>query len=257
MKIIPIVSKRAHLLGVLYDLFHVPNIVDHGYIYNIGEMSKLFYVGYILDQYGLWGKAFTHLINIVEDHEIERYLDIIDTIEIYQWDKLQVELEITANKVLEVYKDKRDDIIDKLKIILGVDKLFDTIYVIFGLNPLKGLYGSLPYHTDNYAVVTIFTRFDEKPERILDLILHEIIHGILHVNRIEIVTGNEEIEEEFIDTLCPEGYLSKLLGLAEKLNVNEGYLKTIIHQYFNEKIYEHGVSLVKYIKEKISGGYLI
>ncbi len=254
MMLKPLVSKKAHLIAILYDLYHVPSLAqhDHLYVYNMGELSKLLFVGYVIERYGLWNKILRAIINRYSDAETEKYLEILDTIDIYNWDLVEADLNLTAEKVLKRYGDIMDEVVSRLRGILEIEKFYDEVYVIIGFNPLKGLYGSLLLDEDKYLVISVMAGVENDPDRIIDLAIHEILHGLIRLNKLPI---REDIEEEFIDTLCPEGYLSKLLGLSDKLNVGEGYIQSMIKTYFNEKLYEK-TSLIKYLRGKIRNVYL-
>lgn len=55
------------------------------------------------------------------------------------------------------------------------------------------------------------------PKLALDLIYHELLYAILRLHSLNIP---DEVEEELINSLTPEGYLSMYLGLADELNIS-------------------------------------
>ncbi len=250
-----VVSKRAQLLSVLYDLYHVPSLMenDHLYVFNLGEVSRYFYVGMMLDRYNLWDKAFDNILNIKMHYEAEKYMEILDSIDIFRWELIESEL---RDKGLKISRDTYPKIKGKLertlKEILELNRLFPKFYIILGLNPFKGTLGSLPVYREGYAVSTIMSSPTASPEEILDLAIHELLHGLIRLNNLPIP---EEAEEDFIDTLCPDGHLSKYLGLSDKLRIGEGAIQSMISAYFNERLYEKGISLVEYLKMRMMQPY--
>lgn len=256
LKVKVIISKRAYLLGVLYDLYHVPSLIenDHLYVLNVGELSKFFYVGMMFDKYSLWRKAFETVIGLTSDYESEKYLEILDDIDIYRWDLLKAELELLASKLItNIYPNIKSKLLEAFKNILGIEKVFKKSFIIIGVNTFKGLFGSLPvYNGEEYAVATTITNLNVKPEEILDLTIHELLHGLIRVNNIPIP---EQYEEEFIDILTPEGFLSKHLGLSKTVKSSESPLYPIVKAYFEEKQFERGVSLIGYLKNRLNQTY--
>jgi len=49
---------------------------------------------------------------------------------------------------------------------------------------------------------------------VLDVVVHELLHGLLKLNRAGL---SEALEELVASTAAPQGYLSEMLGLAEKV----------------------------------------
>lgn len=250
-----VVSKEAHLLAELYELFHIYG--DHKnpiYLFYHGETSKLLYYGSIIEKYDLWIDVFKLVIGLETSEKAYRIIRRINGIRVYKWNIISSRLRKHGDKLLEYYIQKRDKIRETLTRILGVKYFFNTLYVILAYNPLNELIGGLPYYDkeNNYAIINLFIGPGISPIKSLDLLIHELIHGLIHINEIDIP---EDIEEEFIDTLCPEGYLSRELGLTNKLNIENNRLAVIIGKYFDEK--KPGITLIEYVKKYYSGGYLI
>lgn len=258
MELKTIVSKEAHLLAELYDLIHVPafqNPESPLYLFYHGSFSQFLYYGYLLETKKLWKKVFEELTGIKSDWLARKYLGEIERIEVFRWNEIESILKSYREKLVELYALKKSRIRGLLSRVLGINVFFDKIYVILAFNPLHGLYGSLPVYDENekYAIVSVFVSLDTSVEKILDIMIHEIIHGLIRINEIDIPDENEE---EFIDTLCPEGYLSRELGLTSEINIEKSSLSSIVEKYFNDKLYRE-TDLVNYIKKYKSNEYLL
>ncbi len=251
-----IISKQAEILAKLYDLYHAPQIQENlpYHLLYIGDLSELFYYGYVFEKYDLWDKLFDTLIGKKSDYEAEKYLENLSKARLYRWDLIEAELGVFADKFTKLYNKYINKIRDIISKILPINNYFEEEYLILGFNPGRGLLGSVPRINieDKYIVNTLFIGINATPEKYLDLYIHELLHGLIRLNNISIP---EEVEEEFIDTLCPEGYLSKLLGLSETINVGEGSLQAYIHSYFEEKMYEK-MDLLKYLELKAKNHYM-
>ena len=257
MELRTIVSKRAYLFSLVYDLFHVPGLLEdsHLYVYNMGDFSKALYTGYMLEKRGLWAHAVQELVGIGTSgsRDVEELMGVLDGINVFGWEFIEEELKILANRVMEIYGKYRGRIIREVSRILGVEEYYGKVYLVVGFNPLKGMYGSLVYGRDpGYAVVSVFVRPDMNAARVVDLLLHEVLHGLIRVNGIQVP---DEVEEEFVDALCPEGFLSNLLGLSGGLVVGEGRLQHLVRDYFGQKLYEKGVKLPDFIRQALGSQY--
>ena len=215
-----IISKPAHLIAELYDLYHAfEDVKTPTYLLYHGDTSKLLYYGSLIEEKSLWSSIFKTLIgyeNSIKAREILESLD--NVINVYKWDEVEEKLKNHSKELIRVYDTRREKIREMLTRILGVNKFFHEIYLIMAYNPIHGLIGSLPLYDENgkYAVINLFIGPGVTPEKTLDLALHELIHGLIRVNDLNVP---EDVEEEFIDALCPEGYLSRELGLATEINV--------------------------------------
>ena len=251
-----IVSREAHLIAELYDLFHAFGDVKNPiYLLYHGESSKLLYYGSLIEEKGLWDEVFRSIIGLSTSNQVCGIIEALRGINVYKWDEIKERLNKHGVELVRVYRDRRDKIREMIGRILGIEKFFNKIYVILAYNPLRGLIGSLPYYDDKkgYAIIDLFIGPGVTPEKTLDLAIHELLHGLIRINELDIP---DEIEEEFIDTLCPEGYLSRELGLSEELNIEESRLAVIIGKYFDEKHYMVG-TLVDYLKKYYNGNYLL
>ncbi|MET1159489.1 MAG: hypothetical protein ABWW65_00875 [Thermoprotei archaeon] len=255
MEIKPVVSKTAHLLAELYDLYHAfSEEKSPVYLFYHGEQSRLLYYGYYLEKHGLWEEAFKAVIGLPHDNRVDKVLEELSTIPVYNWDEIEDLLEKHGNELVKVYTSKREEIAKLLDRILGIRKFYDRVYVVLAFNPLNKLVGSLPVHREDgeYAVASLFIGIESTPEKSLDLLLHELLHGLIRLNELDIP---EEEEEEFIGILCPEGFLSRELGLVTEVNVEESGLTAIVERYFNEKRYRE-LTLLEYIRAFKNTQYL-
>jgi len=94
-----------------------------------------------------------------------------------------------------------------------------------------------------YVVTAVFTRRNIDARHVLDVVIHEVIHGLLRLNRIEL---SEEEEEELIDPLCPEGYLSRELGLSTEVRITRSRFASAVSRYFENRLF-NTVSLIEYL----------
>ncbi len=249
MELKTVVSKRVQLLSAVYDLFHVPSLLVDGHLYafNMGDMSRALYVGYMLERRGLWGEAVRAAVGVDKGGEsVEGLLKILDGVNVYGWSVIERELQGLANRVLKVYRMRRERVMREISRILGVTTYYREVYLILGFNPTRALYGSL-LHGENpdYAIVSAMVRPDSTAASVVDVLLHELLHGLIRINSIEVP---DEIEEDLIDTLCPDGFLSSLLGLSNNLKTGSSELQRLIETYFTRKLYAAGVKLPDYIR---------
>jgi len=251
-----IISKKAEILAKLHDLYHAPQVQENlpYHLLYMGDFSELIYYGYVFEKYSLWDKLFDTLIGKKNDYEAKKYLENLDKIYLHRWDLIEAELSVFAEKFSQLYNNYDEKVRDILRKILPINKYFDEEYLLIGFNPGRGVLGSVPRINleEKYIINTLFIGISTTPEKSLDLYIHELLHGLMRLNNINIP---EEVEEEFINTLCPEGYLSKLLGLTETINVGEGSLQAYIHSYFEEKMYEK-MDLLKYLELKAKNHYM-
>ncbi|MCD6095691.1 MAG: hypothetical protein J7J99_03910 [Thermoprotei archaeon] len=87
---------------------------------------------------------------------------------------------------------------------------------------------------------------------IVDLIHHEVLHGLVRLNNISI---SHELEERIIDLLCPEGYLSKLLGVSKARIGIHDEIVSYIDVYFKKRMYEN-TTILEYIKKTTAREFL-
>jgi len=256
LKIIAVVSKTAHILAQLYSLYQVYSEdrtpLHHPYY---GEISEQLYYGYLLEREGLWEEAFKAVIGLNHSKKVNGVLKKIAKTKVYGWRSISLFLRRSGRSLVQVYESKKKDIKALLTSVLGVRRFYSKVYAILAFSPLRRLVGNPPVYSkdEEYTIVPLFIGLESTPEKVLDLLVHELLHGLIKLNDLGV---SEEEEEEFIDMLCPEGYLSRELGLAEKPRILESGFSAIVERYFSEKKY-YELTLIDYIKLYRSNQYLL
>lgn len=253
MELRTVVSKRAYLLSLIYDLFHAPRMQENSqlYVYNMGDFSKALYVDYMLERRKLWAQAVREVIGIGNGGDARGLIEVLDDVNVFGWELIEEELRNLANRTVGVYNEYRDRIIRGVSKILGVRKYYERVYLIMGFNPVKGTYGSLIYGREpGYAVASVMVSPDIDAVKVVDLLLHELLHGLIRLNNVR-VPG--DMEEELVSALCPEGFLSNQLGLSKSLAVTRGRLYHLVRAYFDLKLHDVGVRLPDFIQRALGG----
>ncbi len=252
MRYYPHIEKRLHVVSVLYDLLHVPFTGGFSpYLLYIGPFSQHLYLAYSIDRDGLWEDLFRCLVLGGECEGLGDVVERLDRIRVHGWREVAGELRGVEKGVAVIYRDTVARMQALLADIMGFKRFFTELHVVYGFNPGHGLYGSLLYHDRVFAVVSVFVNAYIEPARALDLIYHEVTHGLMRLNGVEL---DPEIEEQLIDMLFPEGYLSRLLGLTDTIHIDvdhiDEWLYTVVRDYFDNKLYENGESLLEKIMRK-------
>ncbi len=214
MEFIPIVDQDAFIVSTLYDIVHVPSspYTVLPYAFYVSGFGEVMYTGYYIEKHDLW-KELIHRILGLEyrgSNELDKALELIKGIEIPFWNEISVLLVEIHTRVSRLYIALKQDITNTVRKVFGFQKLFKRIYVVHGFSPLpKSLYGTMLYWSNDYVIVSIYVNDMHRPEKIIDIMIHEVLHGLMRLNNIEL---RDDIEELLIDISCPEGYLSKILG---------------------------------------------
>jgi len=242
-----IVSKTAHLTAILYNIYYAPFFRSYP-LYSLfyGPMSKLLYIGSVINENNLWRDLFEAVISRSRSSDINDIIGELDSIEVYKWVLLEDFLKKQGAELTNLYANMSDRINDLLVKVLGNGKQFKEIYVLLAYNPGWGSYGSMTLYDPGgeYVVTIVFTRRNLDTRHVLDVLIHELIHGLLRLNNIEL---SEEEEEELIDTLCPEGYLSHELGLSTVVRTSRSRFASTVSKYFENKMF-NTVSLIEYLR---------
>jgi len=262
MEYVPIIDKNSFVIASLYDIMHVPSspYTILPYTFYVSSFGKPLYIAYFIEKHNLWKELFLRLINASHksSEELDYVIKLLESIELPMWEELSSILYNLHPLIYKVFNEKKNDIIDKIKHIFGFNKFFRKIYVIYGFNPLpKYTYGSMLYWDRENTMISVYINDMQSPEKAVDIIIHEMLHGLMRLNNIEL---RADIEELLIDISCPEGYLSKLLGLVDKVNVNEvaekyedlAELATMVITYYENKVYEDNVNLIQWITNYMS-----
>lgn len=255
MGVILIVSKEADVLARLHDLFRLsPEDGVQPHLIYFGGASRALYYGWLIERYGLWDEAFDYVVGR-GGGRARYYVEGLSDVELFGWDDVENELRRFGNNFIEAYKGYENDIRRWLGRVLGVRTFFDNEYVILAFNPGRGVFGSIPRvsKVGRYAVITLYVGVGAGAKEAVDLFVHELIHGLIRLNNLPVP---EEYEEELVDALCPEGWLSMVLGLSEGVRVEESGIKARVGEYFSNRHYER-VDLITYLMGRARGGYVM
>jgi len=129
---------------------------------------------------------------------------------------------------------------------------------VLGFYPrTKGLHGSTGF-TKKFPAVAMFVNERMRIEEILGLVYHEALHMLFRLNNVTEITGNRALEETLLDFICPDGYISIVLGLKRTIKISPKHyqkfkelydkLKPIIKEYFEGRRFER-TSILEYLKK--------
>lgn len=219
LKYVPVVSKEAYIAVAVYDLVSIPyspaRTMPH--VLYAANFGRLLYLTYLIERGRLRGPLLRYLVGASRELSAAgaEVLRELESVEVHRWEEVEKVLRSSAQRVGELYERKVRDFIDLSRRVFGFERFFESLYVVYGFNPLAGsLFGSLLYFDEERAIVSAYVN-DLLPEsHMLDVIVHELIHGLLKLNRVSL---NEALEELVASTAAPEGYLSRRLGLAERV----------------------------------------
>ncbi|WFO74966.1 hypothetical protein J4526_07805 [Desulfurococcaceae archaeon MEX13E-LK6-19] len=257
MEIHGVTSVEGHVAAALYDLVHVPQCPVHRYpyVFYIGDYSRVLYAGFIAEEKKCWDKLFKCIV-FKEDCNadcVSEALEAIKSISVYKWDTIKETLDKLSSSVEKLHRKIREKYIEYMDRIFGFKKYFKEVHVIYGFNPLGGLMGSMLYWDEERVVVSSFTKPSMEAEQVLDLVYHEVLHGLFRLNKINVPS---DVEETIIDTLMPEGFLSKILGLAKDVKKpSKDNITAMVRAYFEEKLYEKNIRLIEYLNTRSRVSY--
>ncbi len=248
----PHIDKRLHVLSILYDLMHIPFTGGFAsYLLYIDKLSRPLYTAYMIERGGLWDDVIRCAVMKKGCEGVEDLVEALGEIQVYGWRRIRGELARVSGIVEGLFNDTYGRLVETLRSIMGFSSFFSEIHVVYGFNPGHGLYGSLLYYDGDAAVASVFANSYIEARRILDLVYHEVMHGLFHLNNVELAP---ETEEQLIDMLMPEGYLSRLLGLSDEIRIDvesvDEWLHAIVKDYFENKLYMAGENLLEKILRK-------
>ena len=254
MKYKRIVKREAHIIACIYELIHVTakhlNIPLHA-LY-LGEMSKILYLAYIIEKDNLWREVIQYLINEKANPSMARLMNMIKSIEVFEWENTERELNNVMSEVCSLLNRLSNEFTNLTMKIFGFREYFNYVYVIPCFSPIPELDGNLLYWDKERAVVSATFNPCLDIELIVDLIHHEVLHGLVRLNNISI---SHELEERIIDLLCPEGYLSELLGVSKARIGIRDEIVSYIDVYFKKRMYEN-TTILEYIKKTTAREFL-
>ncbi len=264
MELVHVISKEAYLAAIIYDLVEIPyspaRSIPH--VLYASCLGPLLYAAYLIEKEKLWNEVFAVLVGVAPPHQssIEAIIDELKAINVHEWDKIRPILSGIAKRVDILYQQKRKDIVNYIEKVFGFEKFFETLYVIYGFNPLPSMsFGSMLYFDDRNVIVSVYVNEVHRETHVLDLVIHELLHGLIRLNNIEL---GHEVEELLIDVAAPDGYLSELLGLTDKASIRldevlylgqrtKQYrrLFDLLVEYYKNKAYER-TNIIKWLKRK-------
>jgi len=146
------------------------------------------------------------------------------------------------------------------KAIKYVVKRLPEVYLILGFNPL--LHASNGNGMDTikrFPVVACFVNDLVEHEVILDVAYHEILHRLIRLNGLKL---GDKVQEVLLEFICPEGYLSELIGLSKRRlerHLPSKYkwfkreyelLRDRIEEYFKNRTYEQ-MTIIECLKDSL------
>ena len=258
MDLIPIVKKEAMVLASLYDLecpINPASMFSNVYYLDPG-MAKLLYAKYVLDKHDCWDDAFKAILKDMDNYAIEA----IKAVDVYNWDVVETMLKNVAGEVKRVHNRFKDAFLQYTRRIFGFKNYFKKFYLIFGFNPLIATSrGNGLTSVKSYPVVACFIHEKHKPNLILDVAYHEILHRLLRFNKIQL---KSKVEEAILNSTCPEGFLSELIGLAKRRPSSPAFhiqqwlkeeyekLRRAVEEYFEEEMWRE-TTIIKFLETKI------
>ncbi len=264
---VPVVNREAYLATVIHDVMHIPfspaRSVPH--VLYPSDLGRLLYAAYVIEKHGLWRELFLRVVGISEptNETIESVLSELKQHNVYRWDSIEEDLLRLSEGVGSLYNEKKEPLISILRKIYGFRRLFKRTYIIYGFNPVPGLsFGSMLHYDSENVVLAAYVNALMTKKQVLDVIIHELLHGLIKLNELRL---EHDLEELIIDASAPQGYVSELLGLIDKsrIRVNDviyfakkgtdKYEQIFQHiwRYFEEQHY-HEVNIFEWVDKKIN-----
>jgi len=258
MRLIPVLKREAVVLATLYDLacpFSPLHIFPHVY-YLEPNLAKLLYAKHLLDRRDAWDEVFEAILRDASNEITE----ILRSVEVYRWESIREVIEKVARGVLELHEEFVEKFICYTQRIFGFNQYFGEVYLVLGFNPLlRTCNGNAMGNIRRFPVVACFVNDLIEHKVALDVIYHEILHRLIQLNGLEL---SDKIQEVLLEFMCPEGYLSELIGLSKRrlerhlLSKYEWFkreyelLGDSIEEYFKNRIYEQ-MTIIGYLKDSL------
>jgi len=219
LEYVPIVKREAYVAVAVHDLVSIPHSparsIPH-VLYAAGLGGPLYLV-YLIEKRRLWDRLLCYLVGASRELGAEgaEVLRELERVEVHRWGELEEVLRSAAQRVGKLYEGKVEGFVDLARRAFGFERFFERVYVVYGFNPLVGSsFGSLLYFDGEKAIVSAYVNELTPENHVLDVVVHELLHGLLKLNRAGL---SEALEELVASTAAPQGYLSEMLGLAEKV----------------------------------------
>ncbi len=262
MEIIPFASKEAYLAASIHDLVHIPYSPARSmpHILYTTCLGSLLHMAYHIEKNNLWDDLFAMLVGTASasNKKVGLIFNELKAINVYKWDEVKAILSDISKRINILYQKKENRIIDYIKRIFGFKQFFTKLYVIYGFNPMPSTsFGSMLYSDNEKVIIAVYINDIHRENHVLDLIIHELLHGLIRLNNIEL---EPDVEELIIDISAPDGYLSKIIGLVNKVNTRpekvfyfqqraEQYkhLFDLLVEYYEKKIYDK-IDVIEWVK---------
>ncbi|BES82877.1 hypothetical protein [Pyrodictium abyssi] len=202
----------------------------------------------------MWNKLFTELAGIAStsDREVDIILNELKAISIHRWGEVRAIFADIGERVSNLYRRKKDKIISYIEKVFGFKRFFTKLYVVYGFNPMPGMsFGTMLYFDDENPVTAVYVNDLHGESHVLDLAIHELLHGLIRLNSVEL---EHDIEELVIDVSAPDGYLSKIIGLVDRANAR---LENVLYFQREAERYKRLFDLLVEYCEKRSTTWLI
>ncbi len=254
VELIPIVSKEAYLAAAIHDLIHIPYSPAHSIPHALypSSLGPLLYVAYRIERHGLWGKLFRYLVGVERliNEEIASIINELRSIDVYRWSEIETILISISERIRTLYNGVRSRVVECIERVFGFRRFFTKLFVIHGFNPTPyASYGSVLHLDDENIVIAIYVNDTHEERHALDLVIHELLHGLVRLNGVEL---EHDVEELIIDVSAPEGYLSKMIGLANEVRAKlEDTLRALQNPQRIEQYRQLFNSLVEYYEKRM------
>lgn len=245
MEIFPLVGKELQVMAMANALFSLNEQSLN--TLTVGELSKLGYLGYFLSKEECWLDTMECLVRgeCLKECSLKAK-EVIEELKYPAWKDVEKELQMLARLLAVTYRKKKKAIDASLKEVIGIGKTSQELYLILAFTPSTNLFmeGGVLAFNESEGYIYVFGNELYTPQHILDVALHELLHIAWRINEVPLP---DDVEEEVIDALCPEGFLSQYLGLTYTPKKSKGRLEYAISKFFDEKLWIQGKKLLQYL----------
>ena len=247
MEIFPLVGKDLQVMAMANALLSLKDQSLN--TLTVGELSKLGYLGYFLSKEECWLDTMECLIRgeCVKKCSLKAK-EAVGELKYPAWKDVEKELQMLARLLAVTYRKKKRRIDDSLKKVIGIESTPQELYVILAFTPSTTFFmeGGVLTFNETEGYVYVFGNELYTPQHILDVALHELLHIAWRISEVPLP---DDVEENVIDALCPEGFLSQYLGLTYTPKKIKGRLENTISRFFDEKLWIQGKKLLEYLSD--------
>ena len=265
MELVPVVSREAYLASIVYDLARIPYspVALTPHVFYATCLGPFLRLAYRIEKNSLWNRLFTALVGVsgAQDEEVKGVLDELKAVDVYGWEEVKPLLEDVGRRVSRLYQDRRERIIGSVEKVFGFSRFFKRVYVVYGFNPLPRMtLGTMLHWDDANTIVAVYVNELQGENQVLDVVVHELLHGLLRLNNVEL---EQDLEELVVDVSAPGGYLSKMIGLVDRVNVRLESIPYFSHreperygrvfealvEYYEGKVYEK-TTIIEWVRSR-------